>query len=440
MSDIYPIAVPKWGIEMVEGTVNSWSKREGEPVAKGDEVFDMESDKIVNVWESPVSGVLRRIIAAEGDTRPVGALLGVIADAGVSDADIDAFIAGFGGGQTSAAPSRTAPTSAGPNDAASRTNPVVRKLAGELGVDLGSVVGTGRNGRITQDDVIAAAAAGTGAATATGSAAGTAAATAAGTATGTATGTDTGSDTGTAAGTDTGTGTGSDNVDIIPLSATRKTIAQRLTEAKQAIPHFYLSVEYELEALLAHRAQLNEGSSAPAATKISVNDLIVWCVAQALIREPGVNVNLVGDAIHRFRQAHVSVAIATEDGLYPATIRNADSLTAGQIAAATAALAEKARSGKLTREDISGGSFTVSNLGMFGVDSFTAIINPPMGAILALGRGEKRVVVKNGQPAIATMISATLSCDHRVIDGAVGARFLQVLGEVIANPTAGAGA
>jgi len=387
MSEIFPIAVPKWGIEMVEGTINSWNKREGDSVTKGDEVFDMESDKIVNVWESPVNGVLRRIIATEGDAYPVGALLGVIAAADVSDADIDAFIAGFGGANSaekSPKPAASAAAGAAPNDAAARTNPVVRKLAEELGVDLNSVVGTGRNGRITQEDVQAAAAGGEGAA---------------------------------------------DTVDIIPLSATRKTIARRLTEAKQAIPHFYLGVEYELDGLLERRRVLNAGGQ----SRVSVNDLIVWCVAQALVREPRVNVNLVGDDIHQFRQAHVSVAIATDDGLYPATIRNADALTVAQIAAATAALAEKATAGKLTREDISGGSFTVSNLGMLGVSNFTAIINPPMGAILALGKAEQKMVVKDGKPAVATMISATLSCDHRIIDGAVGARFLHVLGEQLTS-------
>jgi len=389
MSEIYPIAVPKWGIEMVEGTINTWNKQAGDTVAKGDEVFEMESDKIVNVWESPVNGVLRRVIAAEGDAHPVGALLGVIADASVSDADIDAFIAGYGSGKPAEAAPKVAAKPAGgggPNDAASRTNPVVRALAEELGVDLNTVTGTGRNGRITQEDVQAAAAGG-------------------------------------------GADSPSGDVEIIPLSATRKTIAKRLTEAKQSIPHFYLTVDYELDGLLAHRKQLNEGGD----TKVSVNDLIVWCVGQALMKEPRVNVNLVGDNIHQFKSANVSVAIATDDGLYPATVRAVESLSPAQIAAATAELADKAKSGKLAKEDISGGSFTVSNLGMLGVSSFTAIVNPPMGAILALGKGEQRVVVKDGKPAVATLITATLSCDHRVIDGAVGATFLQVLGEVIAG-------
>jgi pyruvate dehydrogenase E2 component (dihydrolipoamide acetyltransferase) len=389
MSEIYPIAVPKWGIEMVEGTINTWNKQEGETVAKGDEVLEMESDKITNVWDSPVDGVLRRIVAQEGDALPVGALLGVIAPAEVDDSAIDEFIASFSGepAEQAEAPAAASakPASGGPGgNAAQRSSPSVRRLAQELGVDLDTVTGTGRRGRITEDDVQAAA-----------------------------------------------TGSGEDDsageVDVIPLSATRKTIARRLTEAKQEIPHFYLTISYELDGLLAHREALNSSGE----TKVSVNDLIVACVSRALIKEPRVNVNLVGDEVHQFKTANVSVAIATDEGLYPATVRGAEKLSPQEIASAVATLTEKAQSGKLAKEDISGGSFTVSNLGMFGVENFTAIVNPPMGAILALGKGEQKVVVRNGTPAVATMISATLSCDHRVIDGAIGAQFLQVLGEEI---------
>ena len=388
MSDIYPIAVPKWGIEMVEGTITTWNKSEGDAIAKGDEVFEMESDKIVNVWDSPVDGVLRRVLVSEGDAHPVGALLGVIADASVADNDIDAFIAAH---SSAPAESEAAPAAGEPaarqtvqtGDAYTRSSPSVRRLADELGVDLGTVTGTGRRGRIIDEDVKAAAGGSSGA---------------------------------------------PDGVEVIPLTATRKTIARRLTEAKQTIPHFYLTAEYELDSLLAHRAALNESGD----VKVSVNDLIVWCVAQALIKEPRVNVNLVGDDIHQFSAAHVSVAIATDDGLYPATVYNADSKSPAEIATATAELAAKAQTGKLTKEDISGGSFTVSNLGMYGITQFTAIVNPPMGAILALGKAAQQVVVEDGEQRVATILNATLSCDHRVIDGAVGAQYLAMLGEAIA--------
>ena len=389
MSEIYPIAVPKWGIEMVEGTITTWNKSEGDVIAKGDEVFEMESDKIVNVWDAPVAGVLRRIIAAAGDAHPVGALLGVIAAADVSDADIDQFIAEHSATRAETESAPAAAETATPQqtiqtgDAYTRSSPSVRRLADELGVDLGTVTGTGRRGRITDDDVKAA----------------------------------TGSDS-----------SAPEGVEVIPLSATRKTIARRLTEAKQSIPHFYLTAEYALDGLLAHRAKLNETGS----VKVSVNDLLVWSVAQALMKEPRVNVNLVDDSIHQFDAAHISVAIATDEGLYPATVRNADTLSPAEIAEATAALAEKAKTGKLTKDDISGGSFTVSNLGMFGITQFTAIINPPMGAILAMGKASQQAVVREGEIGIATMLSVTLSCDHRVIDGAVGAQFLATLDEVIA--------
>ena len=389
MSDIYPIAVPKWGIEMVEGTITNWNKSEGDAIAKGDEVFEMESDKIVNVWDSPVDGILRRVLVPAGNAHPVGALLGVIADANVADSDIDAFVAAHSSAPADAAAEPAASEPAAnqtvqTGDAYTRSSPSVRRLADELGVDLGTVTGTGRRGRITDEDVKAAAGGGSGA---------------------------------------------PDGVEVIPLTATRKTIARRLTEAKQTIPHFYLTAEYELDGLLAHRAALNESGD----VKVSVNDLIVWCVAQALIKEPRVNVNLVGDDIHQFSAAHVSVAIATDDGLYPATVYNADSKSPAEIATATAELADKAQTGKLTKEDISGGSFTVSNLGMYGITQFTAIVNPPMGAILALGKATQQVVVEDGEQRVATVLNATLSCDHRVIDGAVGAQYLAVLGEVISE-------
>ena len=386
MSDIYPIAVPKWGIEMVEGTITAWNKAEGDSIAKGDEVFEMESDKIINVWDAPVDGVLRRIIADEGDAHPVGALLGVITTAEVDDAAIDAFIASYSGDDSGEAAEEAAPTEAaaaapatsgGPNDAYTRSSPTVRNLADELGVDLNTVEGTGRRGRITEDDVRAAA----------------------------------------------GGDAGGDDVEVIPMSATRKTIARRLTQAKQDIPHYYLSVEGQLDGLLAHRAKLNEAGG----QKVSVNDLLVYCVGRALMAEPRVNINVIDEAVHQFKTANVSVAIATDEGLYPCTIRGVENLSPQDIAAATAAAAERAKSGSLTQEDLSGGSFTVSNLGMFGIDQFTAIINPPMGAILALGAGKEQVIAENGEAKVATVMSASLSCDHRAIDGAIGAAFLAAL-------------
>jgi pyruvate dehydrogenase E2 component (dihydrolipoamide acetyltransferase) len=399
MSAIQPVAMPKMGIEMVEGTIAAWKKQPGDAVAAGEEVVEIESDKIINVWESPVAGVLRRRLAEDGEVLKVGALLGVIAAAEVGEAEIDAFIAAFGGPRelAAAAPApasvaapapRAAPDASGGDDGGRRISPVVRRRAEELGVDLERVQGSGRNGRITIEDVEQAARAGGGAIAPS-------------------------------------VASGEER---IALSATRRTLGRRLAEAKQQIPHFYLESEYVLDGLLAHRRALNAGGGA----KVSVNDLLVWCVARALLREPRVNVTFDGETVTRHAHAHVAVAIATDEGLYAATIRAADTLDPAQIGAAAAALAARAKQGTLTREDISGGSFTVSNLGMYGVTRFTAIINPPMGAILALGRAVERPVVRDGRVEVATVLAATLSCDHRVIDGAVGAQFLQALGEEIA--------
>lgn len=395
---IQPVAMPKMGIEMVEGTIAGWKKSVGDAVAAGDEVVEIESDKIINVWESPAAGVLRRRLAEDGEVLKVGALLGVIAPADIAEGEIDAFIASFGGPRELSAvapapasavtPPRAAVDTGGSDDGARRVSPVVRRLAEELGVDLERVQGSGRNGRITTEDVERAAREGASAAPLSASAAAD---------------------------------------EHIALGATRKTIARRLTEAKQQIPHYYLDTEYALDGLLAHRQRLNASGDA----RVSVNDLLVWCVARALIREPRLNITFDGETVTRHAHAHVAVAIATDDALYAATIRNADTMSPAGIGAAAAALADRARRNALGREDITGGSFTVSNLGMYGVTRFTAIINPPMGAILALGKAQPRPVVQDGEIRVATLLNATLSCDHRVIDGAVGARFLEVLGEEI---------
>lgn len=389
MKNIYPIAVPKWGIEMVEGTVNSWLKQPGEAVSKGEDILEIESDKIVNVWESPADGVLRRQLVTEGEARAVGQLLGIIASAEVDDPSIDAFIANFTDAPVADdpevqahAPVQPSPVHGGTQNGR-RASPVVRRLAQELGVDLAAIIGSGRNGRITQEDVHAAA-------------------------------TNT---------TPTRPAARDGDVTITPFTATRRTIAERLVSAKQDIPHYYLDVTWEIDGLEQHRSRINEQGS----SRVSLNDLLVYCVARALIAEPRVNINVVGNSIHQFKGAHVGIAIATDDGLFPATLRDADSMSPQQIATATAELVAKAKAGELSRQDISGASFTVSNLGMFGIDRFTAIINPPAGAILALGAARRQVVVRNGQPAVATVINATLSCDHRAIDGAVAAGFLAAL-------------
>jgi pyruvate dehydrogenase E2 component (dihydrolipoamide acetyltransferase) len=214
------------------------------------------------------------------------------------------------------------------------------------------------------------------------------------------------------------------------MTSMRATIAKRLLESKQSIPHYRLVIDVELTALNARRAALNAGGDG----KVSVNDLIVRAAALALVQHPVVNAQLQGDEIVKHAQADVCVAVASDAGLVTPIVRSADGKSVAQIAREVADLADRARSNKLAREDITGGTFTVSNLGMFGVDRFDAIINPPQVAILAVGAGKERVVVRDGQPAVANVATLTLSCDHRVVDGATGAKFLATLKELLENP------
>ncbi len=402
--DIYAVAIPKWGIEMENGTVTNWHSDLGDTVSQGDELVDIESDKIVNTLEATGSGVLRRVLLEEDGTLSVGELIGVIADADVSEEDIEAFVADFNASANeadsdkqetepkavaevaaSAAPAQSAP--AAPATGKVRISPPVRRRAEQLGIDVFSVVGSGPGGRITLDDVEKAAS----------------------------------GDTGSAA---PAASESTEKFTATKLSSTQLTIGKRLVESKQSVPHFYLGIDIELDKLLAKREEINAEQS----VRVSINDMIVWCTSRALMTVPEVNAQLVGDEVRQFEHADISVAVATDRGLLTPIIRGADQMSAVEISSGVAQLIDKAKTGGLERNDIAGGSFTVSNLGMYGVDRFDAIINPPQVAILALGKAKKQVVVrKNDETINATVITASLSCDHRVVDGALGGRFLSAL-------------
>jgi pyruvate dehydrogenase E2 component (dihydrolipoamide acetyltransferase) len=414
---IFPITMPKWGIEMTQGTITGWHAEPGQAVSKGDTLLDVETEKIVNSVEAPVSGTLRRILADVGATENVGALIAVFAAADVPDRDVDAFVTGFrpadtgfepdGASSASTAPASTpASTSPGTDsgDGAAKVSPIARRLAERLGIDITQVKGTGTNGRVSKEDVEAYAAqrhpAG-------------------------------GEPPAAAPTTATASGSSSDAAPTRErMTSMRATIAKRLLESKQSIPHYRLVIDVELTALNARRAALNAGGDG----KVSVNDLIVRAAALALVQHPVVNAQLQGDEIVKHAHADVCVAVASDAGLVTPIVRSADGKTVAQIAREVADLAERARHNKLAREDITGGTFTVSNLGMFGIDRFDAIINPPQVAILAVGAGKERVVVRDGQPAVASVATMTLSCDHRVVDGATGAKFLATLKELLENP------
>jgi pyruvate dehydrogenase E2 component (dihydrolipoamide acetyltransferase) len=389
MSRIHAITMPKWGIEMQEGAITSWHVDVGGAVTRGAQLLDVETEKIVNTVEASVEGTLRRIIGSVGDTLAVGALVGIVCEGEVSDADIDRFVREFKAAdasfepETSAGASTTPPattlaaTSAAPaaeREDEARVSPIARRLAEKLGVDLSKVTGTGRNGRISKEDVESYHA------------------------------------------------KQSTAVEAVPMSAMRLAIARRLTESKQTIPHYRLHADVDCAALEAAR-----GQHAAAGRKISVNDLLIFALARTLAEFPDVNACLENDTILRRRSADIALAVSTTGGLITPVLRGAESKDVATLAQEARDLAAKARDNKLTREEITGGSFTLSNLGMFGIDAFDAVINPPQVAILAVGSIRDVVVLRNGTPAAGRLMTLTLSCDHRVVDGALGARFLSAL-------------
>jgi pyruvate dehydrogenase E2 component (dihydrolipoamide acetyltransferase) len=405
-STIRAITMPKWGIEMQEGLITDWTAQVGETLAAGDPLLDVETDKIVNTVESPFAGTLRRIVGEQGTAYAVGALIAVYADADVSDADIDAFIAAFKPADTGFEPAAESAAEVPPaaattetvaeipasdgGDGEGRVSPIARRVAQKLGVDLTKIKGTGPNGRISKEDVETYAASMSAAAP---------------------------------------------QAVINPstqerLTPMRATIARRLLESKQGIPHYRLERSVEMSALLAHRAELN---AAPGA-RVSVNDLLVRAVGISLVAHPAVNAHLVGDDVIRFADADIAIAVATPSGLLTPVIRAVNRKSVADIGTESRDLAERARAGKLVRSEIEGGSFTVSNLGMYGLDRFDAIINPPQVAILAVGAVRDVPVVREGAVVAGRVCTLTLSADHRVIDGAVGAAFLDTLAQTLSRP------
>ena len=400
---IQPFTMPKWGIEMEEGVIREWHAEEGDAIKEGDLFAVIETDKIANDVELEFSGILRRRIGEEGDAYPVGALIAVFAESDVPDADVDAFVANFKAAdtafshsddkleeaaETSHAPSNTRRTPSELPEGVS-ISPKAGELAASLGVDLSHVKGSGRNGRISLQDVEQAA---------------------------------------KAQGVDqNGAGGGENPFDVVKLSAMRRTIAKRLTEATQTVPHFYLRTKISVDALIELRARKkSEDGAAP-----SINDYLIKACAKALMDVPAANVHYKGDEIHQFKHADISVAVAVPGGLVTPVIRNADEKSVDDIANEMRDFADRARAEKLEQHEYQGGTFSLSNLGMYGVTSFDAVVNPPMGGILAAGAIER---VAKEESGFESVISVTLSCDHRAIDGALGGRFLQSLKTALEAP------
>ncbi|MEK9922032.1 MAG: 2-oxo acid dehydrogenase subunit E2 [Rhodospirillales bacterium] len=456
------ILMPALSPTMTEGKLAKWLIKEGDEVRPGDLIAEIETDKATMEVESVDEGKVAKILVGEGtEGVAVNAVIAVLAMDGenlddvpspktsthevketiVSDVQSSAQkVSPIDNGSLKATPlarriadqagislSGINPTGAGgkitKDDVLKKAeggnlssssesdrlfaSPLARKLAFEGKIPLDRIKGSGPNGRIVKADVERALRgdllpaldqpAGSKEPAAVSESAGS-------------------------------------EFDLIPHTSMRKTIARRLTESKQTVPHFYLTVDCEIDELLRVRKELND--RAPDGVKVSVNDFVIKSLAGALRRVPGANASWTDEGIRLYKNVDVSVAVALDGGLITPVVKNADSKGLGEISANMVDLAGRARQGKLTPDEYQGGSISISNLGMFGIKQFDAVINPPQGAILAVGAGEQRPVVKNGELAIATVMTCTLSCDHRVIDGALGAELLQAFKNLIEFPAA----
>tara|TARA_R110002124_G_scaffold209145_1_gene375477 strand:+ start:1945 stop:3240 length:1296 start_codon:yes stop_codon:yes gene_type:complete len=422
------ILMPALSPTMTEGNLAKWHKKEGDAVESGDVLAEIETDKATMEVEAVEEGILGKIVVPEGTADvAVNAVIALLLEDGEDASALDG--ADTSGGAAAPAPTAEAPKAAPATPAAPTAapaaasgdrviaSPLAKRIAAQEGLSLSAISGSGPRGRVVKRDVDAALASGTGkAAPAAASAA-----------------------TGASAPAAAPTPAQGDPVfanmpdfEAVANSSMRKVIASRLTASARDIPHFNISIDVEIDKLLAARKDLNGRDGAD--YKISVNDFVIKAVAVALRRCPDVNVSYTDDAILKFKRADVSVAVAIDGGLITPIIKDAGSLGLAAISAKAKELAGKARDGKLAPEEFQGGTFTISNLGMFGVKSFNSIINPPQGGILSVGAGEQRPVVKNGALAVATVMSLTLAVDHRCIDGATAAGFAKELKAILEDP------
>ena len=407
---IEALTMPKWGIEMEEGKLTEWLIEEGSSFSKGDPLLVVETDKISNEIEAEFDGLCRKKLVDVDGTYPVGALLAVFASEEITDEEVDQFVNDFVPVDSSFQPesavsekkaepatpiaSEEKPKSSGDLPSAPPDNvnisPKAWEVALELDVDVSTITPSGRRGRISVQDVEQAA------------------------------------DPAKLAaykgeeGGDAGSVSSSDNPsELIAHSGMRKVIAERTTASKNTAPHFYLNVDLDAKKLSAEREKMNKGKDKK--EKISINDLLIKCVATALTKHPEVNINWSDEGILQFQNADISIAVATDAGLITPIVKKANEKTVEEISSDAKRLSDLAHNNKLMPEDYQGGTFSISNLGMLGIKSFTAVINPPQCGILAVGKLED------------DKISVTMSCDHRGIDGAVGARFLQTLSAIVAE-------
>lgn len=399
------ITLPSLSAGMEDAVIAKWLVAAGEPIRKGQPIAEVETDKATMELEAEADGILGRIAIADGQRADVGQIIATVLAqgeslpaAGASSPAPAAPPAAVAAGPATPA---TAATAAPTGERKHAASPLARRLAAEAGLDLQGVTGSGPHGRIVKLDVqrlLAAPA----------------------------------TPTAMPAAQLQATPPGIGPHEALPLSNMRRTIARRLVEAKTSIPHFYLSVDCQLDALLALRAQVNEGRDK--ALRISINDFVIKAAARALRLHPAANVIWNGDEILQLADVDISVAVATEGGLITPILRGADRMSLGTLSAEMKALAARAHQGKLRPEEYQGGGFSVSNLGMYGVKTFSAIINPPQSCILAVGASVRRPVGRGDQIVLADVMSVTLSVDHRSVDGALGAQVLAAFKDGIENP------
>jgi len=420
--------MPKLSDTMEEGKILRWLKREGERVETGQTLAEIETDKATVEMEAYTTGVVRKLVAAEGETVAIGGLIAVI---GAPDEDIAPFLAErpvaaaalegasrTPAAETAAAPHRAAPgppvpspvqpaRSEGEGGVALKASPLALKMAAESGLDLRSLVGSGPQGRIIKRDIEAAIDAARRAASAadTQAAAGPRAV-------------------GPAPGRDEGV-----EVRHVELSTIRRAIAKRLLQSKGPVPHFYLTVDVAMNRLW-HDYQALRARESP----VTLNDILIKATASALRRHPELNASFAGDHLRQYGRVHIGVAVALDDGLITPVVRDADLKSLEEIARETGALIERARAKKLQPDEYTGATFSISNLGMMGIEEFSAIINPPEAAILAVGAVRRTPVVDGDRVTVGHRMKVTLSVDHRVADGAMAARLLQTLTEILEHP------
>ena len=406
------VILPRVDMDMATGKISKWHAKDGDKVSKGAALFEIETDKAAMEIDAPADGILRNIIVGEGGTAAVGSAVAYIyadGEAAIAPAPAAAVKPQATAVQAIAL-STPAPAATVLNGEAPRATPLARRLARQAGLAIAAISGTGPRGRITAADVRAAGEAKPAAPAPM-----------------------------PAVSQDSTRKLYAEgSYETIPVDGMRRTIAARLTESKQTVPHFYLSVTCTIDRLKAAREQLNasapKGADGKPAWKLSINDFIIKALAMALQKVPAANVTWAGDAILRHRASDVGVAVAVEGGLFTPVIRSAEQKTLAAISTEMKELAAKARERRLTPAEYQGGSAAISNLGMYGIEQFTAIINPPQATILAVGAAVERFVPVNGQPVLATQMACTLSCDHRAVDGAVGAELLQAFRQLVEEP------